>query len=88
MHRAFWLPGQPFIAPPGVLKDRIRILQAAFHKAYNDPEFSSNFRKLVGDDPSPLMPEELERVVREFPRDPKTTDLYKRIAGQSSLPPR
>ena len=88
MHRAFWLPGQPFIAPPGVPKDRTKILQAAFRKAYNDPEFSSNFRKLVGDDPSPLMPEELERVVREFPRDPKTTELYKRIAGQSSLPSR
>jgi tripartite-type tricarboxylate transporter receptor subunit TctC len=88
MHRAFWLPGQPFIAPPGVPKDRTRILQAAFHKAYNDPEFRPNFQKLVGDDPSPLMPEELERVVREFPRDPKTVEVYKRIAGQSSLPPR
>jgi hypothetical protein len=39
-----------------VPKDRTKILQAAFRKAYNDPEFFSNFRKLVGDDPSPLMP--------------------------------
>ena len=88
MHRAFWLPGQPFIAPPGVPKDRTKILQAAFHKAYNDPEFRASFQKLVGDDPSPLMPEELERAVREFPRDASTVDLYKRIAGQSSLPSR
>jgi diadenosine tetraphosphate (Ap4A) HIT family hydrolase len=27
MHRALWLPGQPFIAPPGVPKERVKILQ-------------------------------------------------------------
>jgi hypothetical protein len=88
MHRALWLPGQPFIAPPGVPKERVKLLQDAFRKAYNDPEFHLNFRKLVGDDASPLMPEELERVVREFPRDPGTIELYKRIAGHNALPPR
>jgi tripartite-type tricarboxylate transporter receptor subunit TctC len=88
LHRAFWLPGQPFIAPPGVPKERARILQEAFRKAYSDPEFHLNFRKLVGDDPSPLMPEELERVVREFPRDPATIELYKRVASHNPLLPR
>jgi len=88
MHRTLWLPGQPFIAPPGVPKERVRILQEAFRKAYNDPEFHLNFRKLVGDDPSPLPPEELERVVRELPRDPATIELYKRIASHHAFPSR
>jgi tripartite-type tricarboxylate transporter receptor subunit TctC len=88
MHRAFRLPGQPFIAPPGVPKEPLKILQEAFRKAYNDPEFHANYKKLVGDDPSPLMPEELERAVREMPRDAETVDLYKRIAGHVDLPRR
>jgi tripartite-type tricarboxylate transporter receptor subunit TctC len=88
MHRSFWLPGQPFIAPPGVPKERVTILQEAFRKAYNDPEFQLNFRKLVGDDSSPLMPEELERAVKELPRDTASIELYKRIAGSSELAPR
>jgi tripartite-type tricarboxylate transporter receptor subunit TctC len=88
MHRTLWLPGQPFIAPPGLPKERVRILQEAFRKAYNDPAFHLNFRKLVGDDPSPLPPEELERVVRELPRDPATIELYKKIASHHALPSR
>jgi hypothetical protein len=32
--------------------------------------------------------EELERVVRDLPRDPATIELYKKIAGHSPLPPR
>lgn len=88
MHRAFRLPGQPFIAPPGVPQEQLKILQEAFRKAYNDPEFHANYKKLVGDDPSPLMPEELERAVREMPRDGETVDLYKRIAGHGDLPRR
>ena len=88
MHRTLWLPGQPFIAPPDVPKERAKILQEAFRRAYNDPEFHLNFKKLVGDDPSPLPPEELERVVRELHRDSATIELYKRIASHQVLPAR
>ena len=88
MFRAFQVFGQPSIAPPGVPKDRVAILQEAFRKAYADPEFHRNYRKLVGDDPSPLMPEDVTKVVRELPRDPELVELYKKLAGAGPLPAR
>jgi hypothetical protein len=38
-------------------------------KVFNDPEFRAEFKKLVTDDVSPLMPEELMKVIKETPRD-------------------
>jgi tripartite-type tricarboxylate transporter receptor subunit TctC len=53
--------------PPGTPKDRVEILQEAMRKAFNDPEFRAEFKKLVTDDVSPLMPEELMKVIKETP---------------------
>ncbi|MGH7827474.1 MAG: hypothetical protein ACREQ7_20145 [Candidatus Binatia bacterium] len=86
--RSFEVFGQPTVAPPGVPEDRVVILQEAFRRAYKDPEFHRQYKKLLGDDPSPLMPEEVMKVVKELPRDPELIRLYKELAGAEPLPPR
>lgn len=88
MWRVFRLVGSPYIVPPGTPKDRVDILQNAFRKAFKDQEFHRDFLKLVGEDPEPLMPEELARVIREVPRDTEVTELLKTLSGPAPLPPR
>jgi tripartite-type tricarboxylate transporter receptor subunit TctC len=88
MWRGFRVVGSPYVAPPGTPKDRVDILQEAFRKAFKDPEFHRDFTKLVGEEPEPLMPEELTRVIREMPRDAEVTDLLKALSGAGPLPAR
>jgi hypothetical protein len=57
-------------------------------KALNDPEFFNEYKKLLGDEPTPLLGEEIEKAVRQLPRDPETIQLFKQIAGGEPLPPR
>src|SRR5262245_9423191 len=45
--------GSPYFIGPGTPKDRAQILQAAFRKGYDDPEFEKEYKKTIGDDPSP-----------------------------------
>jgi hypothetical protein len=88
MFRNLRLTGSPFFAPPGTPADRIEIITQAIIKTFKDPEFSKEYRKLVGDDPSPLFPEENQRAIRELPRDPETIGLFHKLAGPGPLPPR
>jgi tripartite-type tricarboxylate transporter receptor subunit TctC len=88
LNRAFRLGGSPFILPPGTPKELADILRDAFRKTFNDPEFRKEFNKLVGDDPTPLMPEALEKYVRELPREAETIELFKKLAGGDPLPSR
>ena len=88
MQRAFRVAGQPFVLPPGTPKDRVDIIQEAFRKTYKDPEFHKEYKKLTADDPTPLMPEAHEKTIREIPRDPEVSELYKKLMGAGALPPR
>jgi hypothetical protein len=42
----------------------------------------------MGDGPAPLTGEELERAIRELPRDAEVVQLYKKMAGADPLPTR
>jgi tripartite-type tricarboxylate transporter receptor subunit TctC len=86
VNRAFRITGATFIAPPGVPKERVQILREAIGKAYKDPEFYNEFKKLVGEEPSPLLAEEFEAVIKKLPRDREDVELFKKIAGSGSLP--
>jgi len=86
MYRNFSLTGAPFILPPAMPKDRVEIIKDALRKSFKDPAFLQEYRKLVGDDPSPLMPEENEKAIRELPRDRETVELYKKFAGAGPIP--
>jgi hypothetical protein len=56
-------------------------------KSFKDPEFFKEYHKLVGDDPTPLMPEANEKAIRDLPRDAETVELYKKFAGPGPIPP-
>ena len=88
LQRSFRVTGTPFVLPPGTPKDRVDILKDAFRKTYLDPEFAKEYRKLTADDPSPLLPENHEKAIKEVPRDPEAIELFKIIAGPKKLPPR
>ena len=88
MFRNFSLTGAPFILPPAMPKERVEIIKEALRKSFKDADFFKEYRKATGEDPTPLMPEANEKVVREVPRDPETVELFKKFAGAGPLPPR
>jgi tripartite-type tricarboxylate transporter receptor subunit TctC len=88
MQRAFVAAGTPFILPPGTPQDKIQILREAMRKTFNDPEFYAEFKKLVGEEPTPLMPEELEKAIRDLPRDREVVELFNKLSSAEVLPPR
>jgi len=45
-------------------------------KAFADPESPKEFHKLMGDDPTPLGGEELEKAIKEWPRAEDVVQLY------------
>jgi tripartite-type tricarboxylate transporter receptor subunit TctC len=88
MFRAFRLVGTPYILPPGTPHERAEILREAFRKTFRDPEFHKEYKKLTGDDAAPLLPEEMEKAIRELPREREIVELFQKIAGPDALPPR
>ena len=88
MFRSFRLAGQNFFLPPGVPKDRAEILRDAMRKTLSDPEFLKEYQKVSGEAPSPLMPDALEKVVRELPRDAAAVGVFNKLAGGDPLPGR
>jgi tripartite-type tricarboxylate transporter receptor subunit TctC len=86
LFRLLRLTGSPFILPPPTQKDRADTIKEALRKAFKDAEFVKEYRKVVGEDPTPLLPEENERAIRDLPRDPETIDLFKKFAGAGPLP--
>jgi tripartite-type tricarboxylate transporter receptor subunit TctC len=72
--RTFRLVGSPYVALPGTPKDRVEILEDAMRKALKDPEFHREYKKIVGDEVEPVLPEQLTKEIREMPRDPEVID--------------
>ncbi len=88
MFRAFRLAGSPYVLPPGTPRERTEVLQEAMRMTFKDPGFYSEFKKLTGDVPTPLMPETMEKYIRELPRSPEIVALFHKIAGAGPLPVR
>ena len=88
MFRAFQYPRWPYLFPPGTPKEPVQIIREAIRKSFADPEFPREFKKLMGDDASPLGGEELERAIKELPRDKEVVQLYQKLAGADPLPAR
>jgi hypothetical protein len=86
--RGFRTTGSPNILPPGTPKERVQILQEAMRRTFKDPEFHKEFKKLTGDEAAPLMPEELEKAIKEMPRDRELIDFFKKLSSADALPPR
>jgi hypothetical protein len=88
LFRNLRLTGSPFFAPPGTPPDRVEILKQAIAKTFNDPAFPLEYKKIVGDDPSPLFPDDNQQAIRELPRDAETIALFNKLAGPGPLPKR
>lgn len=89
MMEGFRVVGTILTAPPGTPKDRLDILKEAVRKTYADPKFAADYKRLTGgDDPSPLLPDEQTKIVRNIPRDPETIELFKKFAATAPLPAR
>jgi tripartite-type tricarboxylate transporter receptor subunit TctC len=86
--RSFRIAGTPFVVPPGTPTDRVAMLQEGFRKTYQDPEFFKEYKRMTGDEPTPLLPEAHEKAVREIPRDPEVIEFFKKLVGAGPLPPR
>ena len=88
LFRTFLYPRWPYILPLGTPAEVVKILRAAIAKAFKDPEFHKEFKKLMANDPTPLTGEEMETAIRELPRDPEIVELYKKMTDHGPLPPR
>ncbi len=87
LQRTFRMFGSPFVFPPATPKERVEILQEAMRKVFQDPLFPKEFKKLVGDVPDIVLPEVLEKSVKEIPREPEVIELLKKLASPDPLPP-
>jgi tripartite-type tricarboxylate transporter receptor subunit TctC len=88
LSRTLRLTGSPYVLPPGTPKDRIEIIQEAMRKTFKDPEFHREYRKIVGDEATPMTPEVLTKAIQETPRDPELIELFKTFSGAAPLPAR
>ena len=57
--------GRPFFGPPGVARDRVKIMRAAFAKIMNDPDVVAEAQK-KGLDPSLVSGDEIDGLVKEL----------------------
>ena len=88
LQRGFRIIGSPFILPPATPREQVTILQQAMVKVFRDPEFPKVFKKMVGEDADIVMPDVMEKAIKELPRSPEVVELLKKIAGPGELPPR
>jgi len=88
LSRLFRLTGSPYVLPPGTPKDRVEIVQEAMRKTFKDSDFHREYRKVVGEDAGPLMPEELTKALQDTPRDAELIELFKTFSGPAPLPAR
>jgi len=88
LFRTFLYPRWPYVLPPGTPGEIVKILRGAMVKAFNDPEFHKEFKKLMAGDPTPLTGEEVESAMRGLPRDPEIVGLYKKMAEHGPVPSR
>lgn len=86
LQRAFRVTGQPFVAPPGIPKERAAMLQSAFRKIYLDPQFRKEYKAITRDDPTPLLPENHEQAIAEIPRDREVIEVFNKLVGAGPMP--
>ena len=60
-----WLPMGPYVAPPGVPADRVKILRDAFEKAAKDPELLGEAARM-NLEISPLTGEQVQALIAEL----------------------
>jgi tripartite-type tricarboxylate transporter receptor subunit TctC len=88
MVRVFRQFGTPSLLPPGTPKEQVEILKTAMVKIFTDPAFPAEYKKFTGDDATPLMPDDMEKALKQLPRDAETVALFKKLNDAGPLPPK
>jgi hypothetical protein len=88
MSRGFWGVGTLMYLPPSTPEKLAEILRQAVRRSFEDRQFHEEYKKVLGISPTPLMPEDQQRLVAELPRDAEVVQVFKTIAGIDPLPPR
>lgn len=88
MSRTFWGAGTLIFLPPNTPENLVRTLRQAVRKSFEDPQFHESYKKLLGVEPTPLMPEDQQKLVAELPRTPEVVKAFAAISDMSPLPPR
>ena len=86
MSRIFWGVGTLMYLPPSTPEKLAEILRQAIRDSFKDRQFHEQYKKLLGLHPTPLMPEEQQKLVAELPRDTEVVKVFKAIAGMDPLP--
>jgi len=86
MSRIFWGVGTLMYLPPSTQEKLAEILRQAIRDSFKDRQFHEQYKKLLGLHPTPLMPEEQQKLVAELPRDTEVVKVFKAIAGMDPLP--
>lgn len=74
--------GRPFMMPPGVPKDRVAAMRAAFVDLFKDKAFIADASKGGYNDISPQTGEEMEKVIREaYASPPAVVEQLKLLAS-------
>ena len=63
------------------------ILQDAMRKAFKDADFHREYKKLTGEEPDPLMPEEMEKATGKC-RASRSDRTAKKLSDEGPIPAR
>jgi hypothetical protein len=88
MSRTFWGAGTLIFLPPNTPENLVRTVRQAIRRSFEDREFHEAYKKLLGVEPTPLMPEDQQKLVADLPRDPEVVKAFAAIADMGPLPPR
>jgi hypothetical protein len=86
MARIFWGVGTLKYLPPSTPNKLAEILRQAIRDTFKDRQFHEQYKKVIGVYPTPLMPEEQQKLVAALPRDNEAIKIFKAIAGMDPLP--
>ena len=86
--RGFWGVGTLKYLPPGTPAKFVEILRQAVRDTFKDRQFHEQYKKVLGLYPTPLMPEDQQKLVVGLPRDSEVVKVFRAIAGIDPLPPR
>ena len=88
MSRTFWGAGTLIFMAPNTPENLVRIVRQGIRKSFEDRQFHEAYKKLLGVEPTPLMPEDQQKLVADLPRDPEVAKAFAAIAEMGPLPPR
>jgi tripartite-type tricarboxylate transporter receptor subunit TctC len=88
MSRTFWGAGTLIFMPPNTPENLVRIVRQGIRKSFEDRQFHEAYKKLLGVEPTPLMPENQQKLVADLPREPEVAKAFAAIAEIGPLPAR